>query len=284
MDTRIEFSEGKYGLKAVIKSAWHPSFSGILLNREVQELELNAAKGWAGDNINFLMEFASLKSLIIIDMRLKNIEPIHELKALNTLKIITYAKTPIEFKNFPFLKSCDFEWIKGSESLFDSTTLINLSINRCKIKDSLMFSNLTDLEKLTLLNCDFESTEGLSTLHKLTYLSLANLKLLTSLAGINQLPSLLELEIQKCKNLRSITEIFEIKRLEKLLLIDMGPIQSIKGIEHLINLESFFFYDSTNVLDGDLSSLKSLQKLKHISFQNRKHYNLKREDFGKAYA
>jgi len=42
-------------------------------------------------------------------------------------------------------------------------------------------------------------------------------------------------------------------------------------------------YESTNILDGDLTPLKKLPKFKDTSFQGRKHYNLRRIDFGQDY-
>jgi hypothetical protein len=42
------------------------------------------------------------------------------------------------------------------------------------------------------------------------------------------------------------------------------------------------FYESTNVLDGDLSPLKDLPKLKHVAFMERPHYSLTREELPKS--
>jgi hypothetical protein len=39
------------------------------------------------------------------------------------------------------------------------------------------------------------------------------------------------------------------------------------------------FYDSTNILDGDLAPVQRHNGLSRISFQNRKHYSHRREQF-----
>ena len=62
----IEFEKGRYGLKAVVRSAWHDSFLELLLDKEIIELELNDGKGWKADNVDFLESLPNLQSLIII--------------------------------------------------------------------------------------------------------------------------------------------------------------------------------------------------------------------------
>ncbi len=39
------------------------------------------------------------------------------------------------------------------------------------------------------------------------------------------------------------------------------------------------FYESTNIIDGDLKPITKLNKLNKVSFQNRKHYTHNREAF-----
>jgi len=279
----IEFKEGEWGTKAVIRSEWQDSFVNILLGKRTMELELNDGKGWFGTNIDFLRYLPQLKSLDILRLPLDSIEPIHYLNELVELGLTTYSDTPVNFGSFPKLEHCGFEWIKGSDSLFDCKSLKTLGLNNYKKKNSEPFSKLVNLKKLTLLNSGIESLAGIAKLSGLTYLSIANLGNLASLDGIQNLGSLEVLEIQRCKNINRISEIFELNKLERLLILDSGDIDSIHGIENLVNLEEFIFYESTNIIDGDISPVLELKKLKSISFQNRRHYTHKREDFGKLY-
>jgi hypothetical protein len=75
-------------------------------------------------------------------------------------------------------------------------------------------------------------------LNKLRYLRLANLKRLTSLAGIETLASLEELEIHTCRRINSIEEIGSLQRLRKLYLNNNGDIKSLKPLEKLTGLEA----------------------------------------------
>jgi hypothetical protein len=279
MNYTIELEQSIFGTKAVIKGIWKDSYLNFLLENEVQELELNDGKGWIGQNLEFLKDLPDLKSIIIIDLKIISIEPIHYLKELVSLKVITYSKNPINFKSFPKLVECGFEWIKGSESLFEMSNLKKLFINRYNKNNSDVFSKLVNLESLSILNSQIENLLGISSLRKLQNLRLGNLKKISTLQGLENLKDLETLEIQKCKGILDVSVIFNLTKLKQLFLIDMGNISSINGIENLTSLNEFLFYESTNISDGDLIPLKNLPSLRKISFHNRKHYTLKREDF-----
>lgn len=275
----IEFGQGKYGTFAILKSGWQESYKDILLKKDIVELILNDSKGWKGENVDFLEFFPKLKSLTIIDLKIKSVDSVKHLHDLVSLNLSTYSKKPIDFTSFPKLKKCGFEWIKGSDSLFTCKGLESLGVGSYNQKNTDGFAKLVNLKQLSILNSPIENLKFLSSLGKLEYLCLANLKNITSLEGIDSLNKLKDLEINLCKKIQSISNLFSLKNLTKLALINTGNIDSIKVIENLTKLESFVFYESTNVLDGDLAPLFKLKKLSKISFQNRKHYTHKREEF-----
>lgn len=283
MNNKIEFEKGLFGTKAIIIGLWQDSYLNLIIEKDVKELELNNGKGWRGENIDFLKLLPKLKSLIIIDFSIKSIEPIHFLSGLLKLQLSTYTKTPVNFNAFPNLINCGFEWIKGSDSLFECNKLVQLGLNRYDKNSSKPFSNFHHLEKLTLLNSNIENLEGLSQLKNVKYLSISNLKKVTSVQGLQNLQELEELEIQRCKGISELSELFKLTQLKRLLLIDLGDVLSLKGVENLTDLKEFLFYESTNIIDGDLLPVTKLKSLKKISYQNRKHYSHKREDFGKLY-
>jgi len=284
MNKHIEFVEGEYGMRATIKTAWQNPFLELLLQNNVKELELNIGKGWKSDNLNFLKSLSDLESIIILDQTVKSLDEIHYLRNLKSLNISTYSKTPINFMVFPELINCEFEWIKGSDSLFENMSIQKLFINNYNKVSSEIFTKLIGLKELAVLNSRFKNLQGLGLLKNLKSLRIANLKDVTSLKGIEELYKLEELEIQRCKGINSISEVFKLIQLKRLLLLDLGSIESIKGLENLTKLTTFLFYESTNIIDGDISPVLMLNDLSKISFQNRKHYTHRREDFGKLYS
>jgi hypothetical protein len=279
----VHFEDGDYGLKAVLTSPWSESVGAEIKSRKCAEIEFNDAKGWKGNDLSFLSEFPNLKALKIIDFTIASVEPIHLLKELQALEIMTYCLTPIRFSSFPMLEDCGLEWRSGAESLFEQVKLRKLFVNSYKGKGAEAFGRLVNLENLAILNAPIENLNFLETLGKLRVLRLANLKKIHSLKGIERLVNLEELEIHTCRSIGSIDEIGSLPVLKKLYLNNDGDIASFKPLKRLENLEAVIFYESTNVVDGDLSHLALQKNLSRVSFQNRRHYSHKREDFGAAY-
>lgn len=280
----MRLEDGEYGRRAVVTSAWGPEFSSYVLGNNVAELELNCAKGWRGKDLSFLKELPQLQAFKIIDWGISSVQPIHFLHELRKLEVMTYCKTAIQFSEFPYLEDCGLQWRSKSESIFSRTTLKKLFINRYKKKNIDAFSTLVNLESLGILNAPVENLLGLRPLKRLRYLRLGNLRRLMSLAGIEALMALEELNIDTCRAVGSIDEVGSLPRLRKLHLSNDGEIESLKPLERLTSLEWATFVESTNIRDGDISPLmRHKETLSRVSFQNRRHYSHRREDFGAAY-
>jgi len=280
----IQVEDGKYGRRATIRSRWSEEMAGLLLAKDVVELELNDGKGWIGKDVSFLSELPQLLSFKIIDLRIQSVAPVHVLRALLTLEVITYCQTEIMFSAFPQLDDCAIEWRPGAASLFGCSTLRHLFVNRYDGVDVDQFAKLNNLESLAILNAPIRDLRGLRGLTRLKCLRLANLRQLTSLAGVEALANLEELEITACDAIGSIQEVAFLKQLRRLQLNNDGDIASLKPLEVLSGLESVLFYESTNILDGNLQPLTFQKNLSRVSFRNRRHYSHRREDFGMAYS
>jgi hypothetical protein len=276
-NSAVSLEDGKYGRRAVLASEWSDQLIGYFASNDVAELELNQAKGWKGQDLSFLDKLPGLKSFEIFDFNIRDIQPIHHLHKLRRLGVTTYCSTRIDFTAFPELESCGLEWRPKAASLFECVTLKGLFVNRYSGKDADPFGKLVNLESLAILNAPVANLHGLSTLTKLRSLRLANLKRLASLAGIEGLVNLEELEIHTCRAIGSIKEIGSLLRLKKLLLNNDGDIESLTPLEKLNGLEWITFYESTNIVDGNLGLLARQKHLSRIAFRNRRHYSHKSE-------
>jgi len=279
----LRLEDGEYGRRAVAISAWSPEMTEYLLRNDVVELELNHAKGWRGNDLSFLAALPKLASFTIIDLGIASVEPIHSLHDLRTLGVTTYCKTEIRFSAFPRLTKCVLEWRPKATSLFDCSLLTSLFLNRYNGKDTASFANLAKLEWLGILNAPIENINGLSNLRNMRYLRLGNLRKLTSLAGIESLSNLERLDLQTCRAIGSIREVAFLSKLQQFHLSDDGDIASLEPLRTLTHLTTVTFAESTNIIDGDLSPLFLNKNLSRVSFQNRRHYSHRREEFGFAY-
>lgn len=131
-----------------------------------------------------------------------------------------------------------------------------------------------------MLNSPLVSLSGIEDLRELRSLRLGNLRKLKSIHGIESLIKLEELDLDTCRLISSVAEVAGLAKLKKLFLNNLGDIDSLPPLEAFSELEMLTFYNSTNIKDGNLKPILGCKKLKTIAFQNRKHYNMKREEFG----
>ncbi|OQW33081.1 MAG: hypothetical protein A4E19_06975 [Nitrospira sp. SG-bin1] len=265
-------------MRMVLRSMWTDELLAPFMENDVRELELNYAKGWKVQNLEFLNHLPNLLCLDLGHFTIEDISPIHVLHDLKALQIETYCKTKIDFSQFPKLEEVALEWRKGAESLFECSQLRKVFVNRLKAESLSVFKKLTSLTSLRVYNSSIKSI-GTIVIPTLTTLEIANARKLASLKGIEGFPNLTRLVIEGCRAIRSIDPLSILKQLEVLTVANDGEIQSFKPLAGLKKLREVHFYESTNIEDGDLTPLKQVPGLVKVSFQERKHYNLKRKDF-----
>jgi len=273
----VIIEQGEFGPKAVLRGPWRAELARYLREAGVRELELNQAKGWQGDDLDFLRLFPDLMGLTIMDHVIGSDSAIHQLHQLRKLKLSTYCKTPVDFAAFPLLTDCALEWRAGSESLFDCANLKRLFINRLSKRAFDGIARLDNLEWLTLLGGPMRDLTGIEGLKQLNFLRLGDLRSLQVIDPIEGLANLEGLMIQVCRRITDISAVGALTNLRRLDLNDCGNIQSLKPLASCHRLEWVGFYGSTRITDGDLSPLLGLECLRDTSFQDRRHYSHRRE-------
>lgn len=278
MSAPFILEHGTYGPRVTLTGPWTPAITDYMQRNNVLELYLNHALGWSGTSLSFLSTLPDLVAFGILDFTIKDVAPIHYLTALRSLEVSTYCSTVIDFHQFSELESCIFYWRAGSESLFERATMRRLFLNRYSGVSSQPIADLAALEELSIANSAIVEARHLAVLSRLRFLGLYNLKRLSSLLGLQELVKLEALEVNGCKAIKRIDELSPLVHLRRLQLNDDGPIASLAPLRSAVSLEDVLFYESTNIVDGDLTPLTSLPRLRHISFQNRRHYSHTRED------
>lgn len=284
MNDVVIYEPGKYGLRAVVCAPWSHRMRKEMQVRNVKEVELNAGKGWTGSDISFLSELPGLKSLIILDLGLHDVEPIHGLRELEALHISAYYRTKIDLTKFPALRDCALEWGAGADSLFECTTLERLFVNRYPGKLIRPFLRLVNLQNLAIYSAPIPSLSGIGMLASLETLKLALFRTLASLEGIQELKDMKALEISTCRKIIDIRPVNPLRNLEVLHIDNCGSIESLHPIAGLERLRSLSFVATTNIRDGDLSPIRKLLALESLRFQDRTHYTHRLEDFIDTYS
>lgn len=271
--------EGHFGPRMVMMASWSPEALSAARAAGVRELELNYAKGWCGRDVSFLEELrGTLAWLKIIHFNLDNVTPVNALRQLRYLDVNTYCRTEIDFSRFPMLEECCLEWRPKARSLFAHAGIKRLWVNHCPERDLKNLVGMKSLESLRLASSRLVKLEGIEALRKLTFLGVYSARGLTTIRGVDQLPDLVHLEVNGCRKLEDISPVGGARRLRTLHLCNDGPIQSLAPLRALRELEVFLFYESTNIIDGDLSVLLQLPNLRDTAFQERRHYSHRRVD------
>jgi hypothetical protein len=277
-DFRIE--EGRYGRRFIPQEKWTPEMTEYCLSNEIRDIYLNIAFGWGGRDFSFLKDLPDLLSLEILISHVDNISVIECLTKLRFLSLSLIITERIDFSHFPDLEEVHLGWSPKIKSVFGCVSLREMLMTnyRSKEGDLSAFCRLGNLESLRMIACNIARIGDLSCLTHLRELEISHATKLTALDRIEALSGLQKLEINTCRKIGRIDPIGQLVNLERLLLPNDGPIETIKPLRRLKKLREFFFYESTNVLDGDLTPLKDLPNLQDVAFQPRRHYNLKAED------
>lgn len=280
MTSNWTIDKGDYGPRMVMHGPWSSAAGQAARSARITELVLNHAKGWSGRDISFLVDVADLLiSFTIIDFAIKDISAVNLLTSLEMLDINTYCKTEIRFSQFPALEECALEWRAKASSIFAHAGIKRLFINKYSGKDLTRFSQMVRLESLALASPRVETLDGIETLTALSFLGIYVARQLTSLQGIEALTNLTRLEVNDCRKIGDLAPIAGLRGLRELHVCNDGEIASFRPLANLHDLELVLFYESTNVLDGDLGVLTRLPKLQRVAFMERKHYTHRRSDF-----
>jgi len=258
---------------------WSPEAGDFIMENGIREIELNQSKGWCGDNVDFLRELPALEAFTIIDFSINNIAGVQAQTTLKYLDLNTYANTAVDFTLFNVLEDCSVEWNRRFHGFFELPNLRKAFINKLPDSDFGRLASLTSLSHLSLASPGIETLQGLQHLYGLVFLGVYEGRKLRSLSGIEALKAIETLEINGCKKISDIRPLLGMTSLRRLMLCNDGNIESFMPLANLENLEELRFYESTNVLDGNLGVLKMIRSLKHISFMEREHYTHRRSDF-----
>lgn len=273
---------GSLGPRMVLRGAWSSAALEVARSLRIKELELNYAKGWNGRELDFLEGLTDLlESFEILDWNIENVSAVNALVGLRQLAVSTYCKTEIQFPKLPELEEVALEWRPRAASLFEHRGVKRVFLNKWNGgKDLSDFGEMRQLEALRLYSpTHLESLSGIEHLERLSRLDLAHARRLAGLSGVEHLVHLRRLSLDTCRKISSIPQVAALLELHELDIDNCGDIESFAPLGRLTQLERVSFIESTRIVDGDLSPLKELPKLRRVAFQEGAHYSHTSADF-----
>jgi hypothetical protein len=181
----------------------------------------------------------------------------------------------LDFACFPHLEIYTGDWHVDNQNLKACRDLRRLHLWHFNPRslDLSVFTDMTRLEELKIIQTNVTSLSGVETLEDLRFLKVGyapKLKTLDALASPDW--QLRELDLAKAKKTESYNPIASLRYLRRLRLSTCAPMRNLKWMEGMERLDFFAFVD-TDVVDGDLSPLLRLPALRYVGTMARRHYN-----------
>jgi internalin A len=245
----------------VLEGGWKDEYADTIARERLAALSIRA------DDVSFLDRLPSLRGLVLNGGGVRDLSPVQRLTGLETLTLNTPAKPklPLDFTAFAALKTLRMYWNPGFESVSDCASLESLFVFGPPDADLARFGRLPRLRRLELSQGRrLTTTAGVG--DGVEFLGLYQQAALEELVLP---PGLRVLAIEGAKRLGAIVTV---PTLERLKVANCGDIASLAPLRGLDRLEEFLAWESTRVLDGDLSVLLELPRLRVLGMRDRREY------------
>lgn len=252
------------GLRAlvVLEGGWRDEYEERLQDLEALSISVR------GDDLSFLERVPHLRGLVLNAGEARDLSPVAALRGLETLTLNVAAKPRIELdlSAFAALRTLRMYWNPGFESVFACRSLESLYVFGPPDPDLARFGQLPHLRRLELSQGRrLQTTRGVGPVR---FLGLYQQGGLSELA---ELPALEELAIEGARKLGAIDAVAGLP-LRRLTLANCGDIASLAPLAGMDTLEELFAWESTRILDGDLSVLLTLPRLRTVALRDRREY------------
>ena len=284
--SKIRLIEGDYGIRMVVGEKWSQKHTNYANKYGIKEIRLNdSTLNEFNDSLSFLAQIDCVESLSIGWCgKIHDLSPIGGLVQLKSLCLDYGAKDGLGFplRSLPHLERLYLgEKIADEEQVFSLRNLRRLGLTKYPAKQSSYeFSNLVNLEYLSVAESGLSEIEGLRNIKNISDIHLLRLKHLVSLKGLEGSSTMLrKIRIEGCPNVGQLEPIGGAIGLEELYLYDCGNIPSLALISGLANLRVLAIGGNTNIVDGKVGFLKQMPSLRDLRGAHRMHYDLNREEF-----
>ena len=203
---------------------------------------------------------------------------IEKLKCPPTIDTESEEYCEIDYSKIHGLVSLSLYMRKGMKNFKDIPTLKSLWASKFKGKNR----DLTDLftaphlDCLWLICCGVKSLKGIEVSSDIEEVRLDYCRSLEDISALESAKTTLRnLRIDACGKIKDFSVLEKLENLEVLVLQGNNSIPNLNFLKKLPNLQ--YFSITMNVEDGDLTPCLNIPFMGYV--RNRRHYNLKNEDF-----
>jgi hypothetical protein len=249
----------------VLEGGWRDEYANVIEAHSLAVLSIMVR----GDDLSFLGRLPGLRGLVLNAGAVRDLSAVQALASLETLTLNTPSKPrlSLDFGAFPLLERLRMYWNPGFESVFSCRRLETLFVFGPPDADLARFGEMSGLKRLELS----QGRKLVSSAGAPGTLEFLGLYQQASFESLVVPPALRVLAIESCKKLASLDAVAGLA-LTRLKAANCGDIASLAPLRGMDELREFFAWESTRIVDGDLSVLLELPALRSIGLQERREY------------
>ena len=257
-----------------VEGLWDRETEAVWGRGGIDGLVLNYANGFEG-GVEFL-EGLKVKRLSLTARHIEDLRPLYNsADTLQALFLSTSSTAKLDLGQLPALRSLDVEHWKQIQMSSDASACVqDLYLGHYSERDLQPLAEWPALQRLRLKDrpalVSLSGVEALGDLRLLQVVGASRLEDFTPLDSLNR--GLEELWLESCKKISSIDFVRRLESLTELTVADCGPIDSLRALRGLEHLLGVYMWESTQILDGDLSPLLELPSLRALRMRSRRHY------------
>lgn len=275
------------GPTLVVTGAWSEAAADAIRRGQAERLWLNHARGFSEPSLDFLSDLP-VRSLLILDRRLRDLTPVARLgDTLEELRVQSSGRSRVPLAALPRLRVLSAHWQQVRDSIAaHGARLESAYLGGFVGPDLRPLASLTALESLELPNTRRVVTlDGADALSSLTSLRVAYAAGLVDITHIRaRAPTLRVFELQNCPHVDQLGGVEALQSVVHFGINACGDIESLAPLRFLKNLELFHAWGSTRVVDGDLSALAALPRLRELRMVDRRGYRPTVEEISRRFA
>ena len=261
------------GVDLVVTGDWSSRARDAIFAGRADGLDLNYAKGFRERDLRFIVDLP-IKRLDLLARTHSDLDPIYSLAgSLEALHLQT-APTPIDISQFPKLTTLSATWGQVEHSIASGRALTRLFFLSYTPSDLSPLDNNTNLVSLRMKDRprvrNLDGVEAFPALRDLR-LPLAPIEDLEPMRRAS--PLIERLEFSYCRKFASISALSALPLLARVDMDECGDIDSVEPFRHTPLLELLYMWGSTRILDGDLSPVANLQRLREFRITPRRNYH-----------
>ena len=268
------------GVRLFVNGPWNTEMESLVQNGRILELVLNWAHGFAEPDLEFLRPWP-LPRLLVIARWITDLSPITRLGGhLTDLRLPAVhpsAAGTLDLTQLACLTSLSVSWTLIRDQTDALAPVTDLYIESYGPHDLTPLAAAKSLTRLRMKQYpQLRTLDGITAFSRLKTLGIFLAPKLEDVSAVRAAPAaqtISELHLDTCKKIPTFDDVSLVKNVRVLSLANSGDFPSLAPLAGMPELRELYLYESTRIVDGDLSPLLTLPELQRLSIANRRHYS-----------